>query len=556
MALKTLCAVVIGALVCNSAFAQIHDPKALSSDPATSEGPIAPVLQGLGSHEMPISTTVAQSQDFFNQGLRLTYGFNHSEAMRAFKEAARLDPDNAMAYWGWALVLGPNLNLPMVADVVPQAYDAVQRAMARRDGASAKERALIEALAARYSEDPKADRAALDQAYASAMAEVVKAYPRDLDAATLYAASLMNLSPWDYWYPDGTAKPGTNLLLSTLESVIARNEVHPGALHYYIHAVEAVHPARGESAADRLANLMPGAGHMVHMPSHIYMRLGRYADSYQANYLASEADERYIAQCNAQGIYPLGYYPHNVHFLAWSAMFQGRKKATMAAARRVASKIPEDLDSNTWALFETFLAQPLYGMVRFGMWDDIRGEPAPPEEARFMTGVWHYARGLAEVHDGSSRVARRELKALQKLRKSIIDEEYYIGFGAAGNLLGIAENILVAEISAKRKRFEDAVSKLDQAVRLEDGLLYNEPPDWYFPVRHILGAVLLDAGRPAEAEVVYWEDLEKNPNNGFALFGLRQALIAQGKDELAAVVGERYDRAFNQSDVVLTSSRF
>ena len=556
MFIRALIIAVLLAAAFSSAVAQIHDPRALDADPATANSPIAPVLEGLGNHHVPVTTSAAASQAFFDQGMRLTYGFNHSEAMRAFKEAARLDPDNAMAYWGWALVLGPNLNLPMVPDVVPQAHQAIQRAMALRDRVSDRERALIEALAARYSDDPEADRAPLDQAYANAMAQVVKDFPDDLDAATLYGAAIMNLSPWDYWYPDGLPKPGTELLLSTLESVIARNENHPGALHYYIHAVEAVHPTRGEASADRLATLMPGAGHMVHMPSHIYMRVGRYGDSYQANYLASEADERYIAQCNAQGLYALGYYPHNVHFLAWSAMFQGRKGATMTAARRVASKIPADLDANTWGLFETFLAQPLYAMVRFGMWDEVDAEPRPPEEARFMTGVWHYANGLADVHRGKTRTAQRELKLLRRLRNGIVDEEYYIGFGAAATLLEIAERILAAEIDARRGRYDRAIGHLDRAVRLEDGLLYNEPPDWYFPVRHVLGAVLLEAGRPEEAEVVYWEDLEKNPDNGFALFGLRQSLEAQGKTELAAAISERFDRAFSQADAVLTTSRF
>jgi tetratricopeptide (TPR) repeat protein len=538
-----------------SAQAQIHDPRAIEADPATANSAIAPVLGGLGDHSHKV-TASDESQAFFNQGLRLTYGFNHSEALRAFKEAVRLDPNNAMAYWGWALVLGPNLNLPMVPDVVPQAYEAIQKAVALKDQVSTAEQGYINALATRYSANPEADRAGLDQAYAKAMANLAAAAPEDSDANTLYAAALMNLSPWDYWYPDGAAKPDTPIILGSLERAMELDPKHPGALHYYIHAVEARHPQLGEPKADQLVDLMPGAGHMVHMPSHIFMRVGRYADSYQANYLASLADERYIAACNAQGLYALGYYPHNVHFLAWSAMYQGRSKATLQAARRVAEKVPGGLDSNTWAGFETFLGQPLYAMVRFGLWDALDAEPAPPEAARYLNGVWHYAQGMAAVHRGRVRNAQRSLKSLKRLRKSLLDEEYYIGFASVPVLLEIAGEVLEGEIAARRGRHEDAIGKLERAVRLQDTLTYNEPPDWYFPVRHILGAVLMEAGLPAEAEVVYWEDLKNHPDNGYALFGLRQALEAQGKTDLAEMISGKFEVAFNQADVLLTSSRF
>ncbi len=534
---------------------QIHDPRALAADPATATSPIAPVLSGLGNHSRKV-TASTESQAFFNQGLRLTYGFNHSEALRAFKEAVRLDPNNAMAYWGWALVLGPNLNLPMVPDVVPQAYAAIQQAVALKDRVSPVEQGYISALAARYSADPDADRAALDQAYARAMAELAAANPADTDANTLYAAALMNLSPWDYWYPDGEPKPNTPDILGHLDAALERDPLHPGALHYYIHAVEAHHPRLGEPKADRLVGLMPAAGHMVHMPSHIFMRVGRYADSYEANYLASLADERYIASCKAQGLYALGYYPHNVHFLAWSAMYQGRSKATMAAARRVAEKVPAGLDSNTWAAFETFLGQPLYSIVRFGLWDAADVEPQPPEGARYLNGIWHYVQGMAAVHRGKVRNAQRSLKSLQRVRKSLLDEEYYIGFTTAPVLLEIAGEVLAGEIAARRGRHEVAIGKLERAVRLQDTLPYNEPPDWYFPVRHILGAVLIEAGLPAEAAVVYWEDLKKHPDNGYALFGLEQALEAQGRTEIAEMVRAKFAKTFAQADVVLTSSRF
>ncbi len=555
--LNTRQLLALGCLLFASAtFSQIHDPRALAADPATATGPIAPRIDGLGEHVFETSSTNADAAYFFNQGLRLTYGFNHSEALRAFKESARLDPDNAMAYWGWALTLGPNLNLPMIPDVVPQAYAAIQQAKKLINNASAKERALIDALAQRYSNDPEADRAPLDLAYSQAMRQLRTDYPEDPDIGTLYAASLMNLNPWNYWTLDGSPRANTETLVETLQSVIDRSPQHAGAMLYYIHAVEAAHPQLGVAKADQLVGLMPNAGHMVHMPSHIFMRVGRYADSYEVNYLASLADERYIAACNAQGLYALGYYPHNVHFLAWSAMYQGRSNATMQAARRVADVVPAGLDSNTWAAFETFLGQPLYAMVRFGMWDAVDAEPAPSEAARYLRGIWQYARGMAAAHRGKTRNAQRALKALKRLRQSIIKDEYYVGFASAPVLLEIAAHVLEGEILAKRKRYDDAIAKLERAVRLEDGLMYNEPPDWYFPVRHILGAVLMDAGLPAEAEVVYWADLKKHPDNGYALFGLQQSLMAQEKTDLAKVIAERFEQAFAQADVALTSSRF
>jgi tetratricopeptide (TPR) repeat protein len=536
--------------------AQVHDPRAIDADPATATAPIAPRLDGLGNHRFPITTDSEDAQYFFDQGLRLTYGFNHSEALRAFKEAVRLDPDNAMAHWGWALVLGPNLNLPMLPEVVPQAHSAIQKAVELKNGVSAKERDMIDALALRYTDDPEADRASFDQAYSDALGSLVARYPDDLDIATLYAASLMNLSPWNYWDLDGRARDNTDALVATLQSVVERDPNHPGALHYYIHAVEARHPEWAESGADRLGSLMPGAGHMVHMPSHIYMRLGRYADSYAANEKASAADERYITQCRAQGLYPLGYYPHNVHFLAWSAMFQGRSDAAMAASRKVADKVPADLGSDTWLLYQTFLAQPMYTMVRFGRWDEALAESRPPDEALYMNGVWHYARGLAYKNTGQSAKAVAELERLRTIRKDPTAEEQFVGFGPVPTLLLIAELILEAEIAAGEGRMEEAISRLGRAVRLEDALLYNEPPDWYFPVRHYLGAALLDGGYPAEAEVVYWQDLRKNRNNGFALFGLMQALEAQDKAAALYAIEERFDAAWADADVELTSSRF
>ena len=556
MFIRLICIVLIFT-VSGSVLAQVHDPKALIANPAAASGPIAPKLTGLGDHHFQVTTTSEQSQYFFNQGFRLMLGFNHSEALRAFKEAVRLDPDNAMAYWGWALVLGPNLNLPMQESVVAQTNNAMQSALKLKDKVSAHERAYIETLATRYSRDPKADRASLDAAYRDAMQALVKTYPNDLDAATLYAAAIMNTNPWDYWYRDGTPKPHTEIVLATLQSVIDRDASHAGAHHYLIHTVEAFRPELGIASADQLGSLMPGAGHLVHMPSHIYMRVGRYGDSYDANVAAVKADEGYITQCRAQGIYPLAYYPHNLHFMVWSAMFQGRSKEALETARKVAAKIPNTSEGDAWALYEAFRSQPMFVLTRFGMWDAMLAEPQPNEDMQFMNGVWHYGRGMAYVNQGSPEQAKAELAKLTHLReKAERDPSYYLGFSAASGLLTIAEKILAGEIAAKQSNFLSAISHLERAVRLEDALVYSEPSDWYFPVRHILGAALLDAGLPAEAEMVYWEDLRRNPKNGYSLFGLKQSLIAQGNEEVAAVIDMRLQEAWKDADVALTSSRY
>jgi tetratricopeptide (TPR) repeat protein len=557
MRITAIILIILGLLV-QTAGARIHDQRALDADPLTAAEAIAPKLEGLGDHHFDVTTRSPESQRFFDQGLRLTYAFNHSEALRAFKEAVRLDPQNAMAYWGWALVLGPNLNLPMLSNVVPQAYQAIQHALALKDRVSERERAYIKALAKRYAANPTADRSSLDLAYARAMGRLVERYPDDLDAATLYAAALMNLSPWDYWNLDGSPKGNTEMILETLQSVIDRRPRHAGALHYYIHAVEARHPEKGERHADMLAGLMPGAGHIVHMPSHIYMRVGRFADSYTANRRASEADESYITQCRSQGIYPLNYYPHNIHFMAWSAMLLGHQEAALGAARKIFTKVPPELsaDKNAWALYETFLSQPMFVMVRFGMWDEMLAEPKPDVESQFMTGIWHYGRALAYIQTDRPGTARTELRSLSAARQTMAAADHYVGFATAGTLMTIAEEIVRGELAYSEGNTLRGLAHLERAVRLEDSLRYNEPPDWYFPVRHFLGAMLLDAGRPNEAEVVYAADLRKNPENGYSLFGLRAALEQQGKSADAQIVAERFERAWSAATHELTSSRF
>lgn len=535
--------------------AQFWDPRALDGDPSTATVPLAPRLTGIGTLTHPVTTTKnPDSQAFFAQGMNLVYAFNHPEAVRAFRESARLDPGNAMAWWGQALALGPNLNLPMQPEAIAPAWASAQRALRLKDKASSLEKALIDALAIRYSQDPKADRATLDRAYADAMAKVAAAYPEHPGVGTLYADALMNTSPWNYWLPDGQPRPDTPTILRTLEGVLAANPEHPGALHLYIHAVEAKDPGRAEGAADRLRPLTPGAGHLVHMPSHIYMRVGRYADAYDINVAASKADEGYLDQCKAQGIYPLLYYPHNVHFQVWAAMFEGRSALALADARKLAGHSHPEPD--VFGLPEVFELQSLFVQVRFGRWDDVLKEPQPPAPARLMNALWHYARGLALQHSGKSALAGKELAALRAIAVEPGLKDRYTAFAPTLKLITIAEQILAGEIAAGSKRYDEAIARLQRAVLLQDSLMYNEPPDWYFPVRHYLGAVLLEAGLPQEAETVYWQDLAYYRENGYSLLGLQQALEAQGRSGEAAGFAERQKKAFARADVRLTTSRY
>ena len=533
------------------------DHRALHLDPLQADAPIAPVLEGLGDIHLEVSTDSERAQYFFNQGLRLAYGFNHQEALRAFKEAVRLDPKLAMAYWGWALVLGQNLNLPMRDAVLVQTREAVSAAMSLRHTATKKEQALIEALDQRYPKgEAPADLETYHEAYARAMRSVFRAFPNDPDVATFFAASLMNLSPWGYWTQDGRPNAHTEEFLEVLQQGLELNPQHTGALHYYIHAMEAHDPAAAEFAADALRGLAPGIGHLVHMPSHIYMQTGRYGESYDLNVAAAKADEGYITQCRVQGIYPLNYYPHNVHFVAWAAVMQGRQTEALAASRKVGANVPADRRGDDWALYQTFLSLPLVTMTRFGMWDEILAEPEPLADSHYWHGVWLYAQGLAVLHTSGVVDAREILTKLHALTADPAMPEVYVGFSHAGRLLMIAQEILAGEIAVKSGQFDEGISHLDRAVRLEDGLLYNEPPDWFFPARHLLGAALLDAGRQVEAEQVYWDSLNRYPENGYALLGLAQSLEAQGREQEAEALYSRYELAWEMADKPLSTSRF
>jgi len=546
-------------------FAAMHpDPVALGEtapqndvQSAAVPGQLAPRLQNLGSHTFPVTTSSQRAQLFINQGMVLTYGFNHAEAARSFREAARLDPECAMAYWGMALVAGPNINMPMAPEGEAKANELIQKAVALKSKVSERERAYIDALAKRYSAEEKPNRVALDRAYVEAMRGLHHRYPEDLDAATLYAESVMDLRPWDYWTRDMQSYPETVEVLRVLESVLERNPNHPGAIHYYIHAVEVARPKLAEAGAERLARLAPGAGHLVHMPSHIYRRIGRYSDASKSNEDAIAADEDYITQCRAQGVYPLAYYPHNIHFLWDSASMEGRSQVAIAAARKASSSIPE----GAWRdipLLHQFLVTPLFSYTRFGEWDVILNEPSPPADSLFWTGVWHYARGLAYTATGKFDEAAKELGSLRGIAEDESLEDYRVTFSRNGaqGILEIATAVLDGELAAKRGDYEKAIAQLHRGVLLEDNLIYNEPPDWHVPVRQSLGAVLLAAGRAAEAEAIYWQDLQQNPENGWSLFGLTQSLYAQGKQEEAALVEKRFRKAWSQADVTLVASRF
>lgn len=460
-----------------------HGPENGQNTPPNAQGQIAPRLQSLGSYTLRVKTRVKRAQEFFNQGINLSYGFNHAEAMRSFREVARLDRKCAMAYWGQALVLGPNINMPMAPEAEPEAYKLIQKALELKPNASLRERDYIDALAKRYSGDAKPDRKTLDRAYAEAMKEVSKRYPQDLDAATLYAEALMDLRPWNYWTRDGQPYAETPEILSALESVMKRNPSHPGACHFYIHAVEATKsPELAEAAADRLSKLMPGAGHMVHMPSHIYYRVGRYADASKSNAQASAVDEDYIVQCRAQGIYPLTYYPHNLHFLYAAAMMEGNSELAILAAEKVAAAIPHHTLKDV-PMLQGFLAIPDFALARFGRWEQILKLGAPAHNTLFLKGVRHYVRGTAFAATGRLEDASRELDGLKEILSDKALDETPASFSnnSARAILGIAPEVLAGELAARRGDFNQAVVHLDTGVRLEDALIYIEPPIGIFP---------------------------------------------------------------------------
>ena len=517
----------------------------------------APLFENMGTFHHPVNTKVPLAQKYFDQGMVLAFGFNHAEAARSFREAQKLDPNLAMAYWGEALVLGPNINAQMEAEKVEPAWNALQKAKALASRAFPENQSYIQALQARYKKNPPKDRSSLDTAYADALGKLVKIYPEDYDLQALYAEALMTTMPWDYWDESNQPREKTEIVLQTLERVLARDPNHLLANHLYIHTVEKTHPQWAAASADRLGSLAPDAGHLVHMPAHIFIRVGRYREANEANESAAAADQSYITQCHAQGLYPLAYVPHNHHFLWFGKAMVGQRKETLDAAVHVRSQVDKKkMREAGFGTLQHFYTLPLWTYVRFGMWKEALLEEKPAEDLLYPNGVWHFARGMAYARKGQEEEAQKELAQLAKLAANRSLEKVTIwDLNTTRSLLLIAEKVLQAAIAEQKSDFTQAISLLNGAVKLEDALNYDEPPVWFIPTRQLLGAVLLAGGKPSEAEEVYRADLAKYPANGWSLKGLSLALDAQ-QDKEAQSVKSEYQKVWAQADVTLNNSRF
>lgn len=540
-------------------------PAASTAEPTASRAEViaraqAPLLDGLGDFNHPITTSNPWAQRYFNQGMIMAAGFNHAEAVRSFKAAQRLDPDCAMCYWGEALATGPNINVTSKGKAIMMpaerlaAYGAIQQAITLAAGASEREQALIKAQATRYNGDVNTERQPLDIAYARAMRELAGRYPDDDDIQAMFAEAMMNTMPWDYWLDAEHPKPETAEVITALETVMARNPEHPLATHLYIHAVEASsNPGRAEAAADRLADMVPGSGHLVHMPSHIYWRVGRYSDASEANVRAAKVDEDYIAQCRAQGLYPALYYPHNIHFLWASASMEGRSEVAIEAGRKVAANVRLE-QIQEYPTIEFFQTIPLLSLVRFAHWQEILQQSAPPAALPYSNAIWHYARAVALARTGKYDAAQAEIDAMQPLMNNesiwFLDGNDY----PASQVLAIANRLARGELAQAKGDYEAAIAQFTAAVEEQDKLPYTEPPFWYYPTRQSLGSAMLLAGDNAGAEAVYRADLSQYPRNGWSLYGLSLSLEAQGKAEEAAATRDRFDNIWGRADVTLGSS--
>tara|TARA_R110002094_G_scaffold36871_6_gene49678 strand:+ start:2536 stop:4245 length:1710 start_codon:yes stop_codon:yes gene_type:complete len=538
---------------------EVTTPADETVDVATMAG--APLFEGMGDFHREITTSIPDVQRYFDQGMVLAFGFNHAESIRSFRAAQTLDPDCAMCFWGEALATGPNINVTSKGKAVMSdadrvaAFAAINKAVALKDTASADEQALIAALATRYNGDAATPREPLDMAYAEAMGQYVADHPADDDAAAMYAEAWMNTMPWDYWSADGAPKPETEEVIATLERIIARSPEHPLALHLYIHAVEASsNPGRAEDEADMLANLVPGSGHLVHMPAHIYWRVGRYDDAATANIRAAKVDEDYIAQCNAQGFYPALYYPHNIHFLWAASSMAGQREMAISTAQKLADNVRlEQIEQ--FPTIEFFKTVPMLALVQFGQWEEILSLEQPPEQLDYSNAIWHYARGVAAARTGYTESANAEREKLAALKGSVqisfLDTADY----PASTLLTIADELLLGEVASAEARHEDAISHFAAAVEAQDSLPYTEPPFWYYPTRQSLGEAYIAAGQFAEAEAVYRKDLVEYPRNGWSTSGLVKALEKQGKTAEAAEAKARFDIIWRKSDVKIDGSR-
>ena len=524
-------------------------------------GPKAPLYDNLGNYHYAITTTSPDAQKYFDQGLTLSYAFNHAEAIRAFSQATSLDPKCAMCFWGIAFALGPNINAPITEEAAKGAWQAIEQARALGAAAPEKERAFIEALGKRYTADPKAERTPLDRAYADAMRGVSTRFPDDLDAATLYAQSLMDTAPWNYWEKDGSPRVFTNDVIASLESVLKRKPDHLGAIHLYIHAVEASpDPGRATQYADKLAAIVPGAGHLVHMPSHIYLRTGRYNDASVSNQDAIKADEAYFKADPVAGntTYQVGYYPHNIHFFVAAASMEGRQADALKAAEEVRAKVHAEMlrEPGMGGMVQHMHLTPLYTKVRFGMWDAVLADPPPPADLPFMTAIWHASRGLAHAAQGRVKEAETELAAVAALKDDATLKTLGVSsVNFASSIVAIAHHVLSGEIDTRKHRADQAARHFAQAVAIEDDLTYMEPPDWPIPVRQLQGAALLELGRAKEAEDAFRGDLKKFPDNGWSLSGLQASLEKQGRAADAAAVKARLDHQWKMSDIQVAGGR-
>jgi tetratricopeptide (TPR) repeat protein len=529
-------------VLCFAAFLPAQDHNMSSPAPST-------LMTGLGDLHHPVSTSNEQAQQFFDQGMRLIYAFNHDEAARSFKQAADLDPKLAMAYWGIAEAVGPNYNDPASADRFQQAHAAIQKASDLSSGASPIERAYIAAMAKRFPADPKSDLRKAAEAYRDAMREIVKNYPDDLDAATLFAEAGMNLHPWGLWHADGTPEAGTDEIVSTLESVIRRDPNHMGAVHYYIHAVEASpSPERALAGANRLAAMAPAAGHLVHMPGHVYIRTGDYSAAVETNRKAAAADEAYIKSSGAQGIYPMMYYSHNLHFIAMCSAMDGN----YGEARKAADALAEHVGPHVKDMppLEGFMTIPMAIEVRFHRWDNILAMKEPAPEMKTTTVFYHFSRGMALAGKGQADQAQADYKVVADAENSTPpDVVFSMPFNnKTKDILKIAKNVLGARIAVARKDNASAIAMLREAVAVQDSLKYGEPPDWFFPVRESLGGVLLMSGDAKGAEQVFRDDLAKNPRNPRSLFGLQQALKAQDRNSDSFFVEKQFHESWKGTD--------
>lgn len=516
---------------------------------------IAPLFTGLGNLEYPITTSIPRAQEFFNQGVKLSYAFNHAESHRSFMEAARLDPNAAMAYWGQAFALGPNINDNFPDDERKKTINiAIKNAQKYAANATPKEQDLIYALSERYSDDLTADVAELNMAYMVAMAKVVKKYPKDANIQVLYAASVMNTVPWNYWNAEGNPSPNIAEAKLALENAMKIEPDNAGAHHYFIHMVELPKPDLAVASADKLATLMEGAGHIVHMPSHIYIRVGRYLDAVKINQKAILADEDYISQCFSQGLYPLAYYPHNIHFLWSSASLLGDSRTAIDAAKKTAEKVPVG-EFIELPFLQDFASTPMLAYTRFGKWNEILTIPAPSSDIKHLSLIRHYARGIAFIRKGKIDNAKKELEAISVL-KADADLENIMAI-PNNTTLAIAElayEVVAGELEALKGNNSEAIAHLTEATVLEDNLVYTEPSPWHIPTRQNLGALLLKLEKFEDAEKIFKEDLAVNRQNGWSLIGLYNSLIAQDKNEEAAIIKAEFDIAWKHSDISINTA--